>query len=72
MLFQMNIPKLRKERTIKTYHSYELIDDYAYVDQPDILSVLKQPENLLPEVKKYIETVKKIITKADFINAPGS
>ena len=47
----MNIPKLRKERTVKTYHSYELIDNYAYVDQPDILSDLKQPENHLPEVK---------------------
>ena len=51
----MNIPKLRKERTVKTYHGYELVDDYAYVDQPDILSVLKQPENLLPEVQKYIK-----------------
>ncbi len=60
MFFQMNIPKLRKERTVKTYHSYELIDDYAYVDQPDILSVLKQPENLLPEVKKYIEENNKL------------
>ncbi|MBA1338572.1 MAG: oligopeptidase B [Pelagibacterales bacterium] len=51
----MNIPKLRKEKTIKIYHEFELIDNYAYVDQPDILSVLKQPNNLLPEVKKYIE-----------------
>ena len=65
MLFQMNIPKLRKERTVKTYHSYELIDNYAYVDQPDILSVLKQPENLLPEVKKYIEENNKL-TEAYF------
>jgi len=51
----MNIPKLRKEKTTKTYHGYELTDDLAYVDQPDILTVLKKPENLLPEVKKYIE-----------------
>jgi len=51
----MNIPKLRKEKTSKTYHGYKLVDEYAYVDQPDILSVLKQPEKLLPEVKKYIE-----------------
>ena len=29
----MNIPKLRKERTVKKYHGYELVDDYAYVDQ---------------------------------------
>ena len=50
----MNIPKLRKDKNAKTYHGYELIDNYGYVDQPDILSVLKQPEKLLPEVKKYI------------------
>ena len=42
----MNIPKLRKEKTTKTYHGYELTDDYAYVDQSDILTVLKKPENL--------------------------
>ena len=50
----MNIPKLRKDKNAKTYHGYELIDNYGYVDQPNILSVLKQPEKLLPEVKKYI------------------
>ncbi len=51
----MNIPKLRKEKTVKTYHGYRLIDEYGYVDQPDILSVLKNPKKLIPEVKKYIE-----------------
>ena len=51
----MNIPKLRKEKTTKTYHGYEFTDDYAYVDQTDILTVLKKPENLLSEVRKYIE-----------------
>ena len=55
MFSQMNIPKLRKEKTVKTYHGCELIDEHAYVDQADILTVLKKPENLLPEVKKYIE-----------------
>ena len=55
MFSKMNIPKLRKEKTVKTYHGYELTDDHAYVDQADILTVLKKPENLLPEVKKYIE-----------------
>jgi oligopeptidase B len=55
MFSQMNIPKLRKEKTTKTYHGYELNDDHAYVDQADILTVLKKPENLLPEVRKYIE-----------------
>ena len=42
MLSQMNIPKLRKEKNVKTYHGYKLEDDYAYVDQPNnILEVLK-------------------------------
>ena len=30
-------------------------DDYSWVDQPDILDVLKNPSKLHPEVKKYIE-----------------
>ena len=55
MFSQMNIPKLRKEKTIKTYHGYRLADEYGYVDQPDILNVLKNPKKLIPEVKKYIE-----------------
>ena len=56
MLSKMNIPKLRKERTVKKYHGQELVDDYAYVDQPhNIIEVLKDPKKLLPEVKKYLE-----------------
>ncbi len=44
----MNIPKLRKEKTIKKYHGYELIDNYAYVDQPhNIIEVLQNPKKLL-------------------------
>ena len=57
----MNIPKLRKEKTVKKYHEYELSDDYAYVDQPDnILEVLKDPKKLLPEVKKYLDENNKL------------
>ena len=56
----MNIPKLRKERTVKTYHGHKLVDDYGWVDQPDILNVLKNPEKLLPEVNKYVEENDKI------------
>ena len=57
----MNIPKLRKEKTAKNYHGYELIDDYAYVDQPnDIIEVLQNPEKILPEVRKYLEENNKI------------
>ena len=57
----MNIPKLRKERTVKNYHGYELVDDYAYVDQPhNIIEVLRDPKKLLPEVRKYLEENNKI------------
>ena len=52
----MNIPKLRKIETKKKYHNkYVLSDDYSWVDQPNILEVLRSPEKILPEVKKYIE-----------------
>ena len=51
----MNIPKLKKIKTTKNYHGIPLEDDYSWVDQPDILDVLKNPNKLHPEVKKYIE-----------------
>ena len=61
MLSRMNIPKLRKEKTTKTYHGYEVKDDYAYVDQEhNIIEVLKNPEKLLPEVRKYLEENNKL------------
>ena len=56
----MNIPKLRKEKTTKSYHEHDLIDDYGYVDQANILDVLKDPSKLVPEVKKYIEENNKL------------
>ena len=59
----MNIPKLRKEKTVKTYHGYELIDDYAWVDQANIIEVLQDPKKLLPEVRKYLEENNKITEK---------
>ena len=51
----MNIPKLKQLERIKKYHGIELKDEYSWVDQQDILEVLKNPSKLLPEVKKYIE-----------------
>ena len=48
----MKIPQLKKQRSVKTYHGHELIDDYAWVDQPNIIEVLQKPDLLLPEVKK--------------------
>ena len=39
----MNIPKLKKIKSEKKYHEIILKDDYSWVDQPDILEVLKNP-----------------------------
>jgi len=61
MLSQMNIPKLRKEKTVKKYHNFELIDEYAYVDQAhNIIEVLQNPKKLLPEVREYLEENNKL------------
>ena len=51
----MNIPELKKIKSEKKYHNITLKDDYSWVDQPDILDVLKDSSKLHPEVKKYIE-----------------
>jgi len=56
----MKLSQLRKQRSIKKYHGHELIDDYAWVDQPNILEVLKKPELLMPEVRDYIEKNNKL------------
>jgi oligopeptidase B len=56
----MNIPKLRKNKTKKNYHGITLEDDYSWVDQPNILEVLKDPKKLDTEVKDYIEANNEI------------
>ena len=61
----MIIPKLRKERTVKIYHGHKLTDDYAFVDQANILQILKKPDLMLPEVRKYIE-INNELTKTYF------
>ena len=39
----MKLPHLKKQRSVKKYHgSYDLIDDYGWVDQPNVLEVLKK------------------------------
>ena len=43
----MNIPKLKKIVSEKKYHNISLIDQYAWVDQDNILEVLKDPNKLL-------------------------
>ena len=51
----MNIPKLKKIESVKNYHGIELKDEYSWVDQTNILEVLKNPAHLDPNVKKYID-----------------
>ena len=59
----MKIPKLKKIESIKKHHGISLEDDYAWVDQPNILEVLKDPNKLLPEVRNYIEENNSITIK---------
>mgnify|MGYP001367024109 CR=1 FL=1 len=56
----MNIPKLKKIKSEKKYHNITLKDDYSWVDQPDILDVLKDANKLNPEVKEFINANNKI------------
>ena len=56
----MSIPKLKKIKSEKKYHDLTLTDEYAWVDQPNILEVLKDANKLDPEVKDYISANNKI------------
>ena len=56
----MSIPKLKKIKSEKKYHDLTLSDEYAWVDQPNILEVLKDANKLDPEVKDYISANNKI------------
>ncbi len=56
----MIIPKLKKIKSEKKYHDILLEDEYAWVDQPNILEVLKDANKLDPEVKDYINANNKI------------
>ena len=56
----MIIPKLKKIKSEKKYHDILLKDEYAWVDQPNILEVLKDAKKLDPEVKDYISANNKI------------
>ena len=43
----MNIPKLKKIKNEKNITIYLLKDDYSWVDQPNILDVLKDANKLI-------------------------
>jgi len=59
----MNIPKLRKEPTVKSCHNIDWEDDYSWVHQENILEVLKDGSKLLPEIKKYLDEENKYTKK---------
>ena len=56
----MSIPKLKKIKSEKKYHDLTLSDEYAWVDQSNILEVLKDANKLDSEVKDYISANNKI------------
>ena len=56
----MNIPKLKKIDNVKKYHGVDLKDEYSWVDQANILEVLKDGKKILPEVKKFIDENNKL------------
>jgi oligopeptidase B len=56
----MSIPKLKKIKSEKKYHDLTLSDEYAWVDQPNILEVLKDANKLDPEVRDFINANNKI------------
>ena len=56
----MNIPKLKKIQSTKNYHGIDITDEYSWVDQPNILEVLKDPKKLNSDVKDYIKANNQI------------
>ena len=54
----MNIPKLKKIKSEKNI-TISPNDDYALVDQPDILEVLQDANKINSEVKNYIDSNNK-------------
>ena len=51
----MKVPQLKRKLEVKKYHNFELKDEFSWVHQKDILSVLKDSSKLNPEVKKYLK-----------------
>ena len=75
----MNIPKLKKIKSTKNYHGIPLEDDYSWVDQSNILEVLKAANQLQkkihPDMNRNVDSsrlsqlvneAKEKIIKTDF------
>ena len=51
----INLPKLKRKLEVKTYHEYEIKDEFSWIHQKNILEVLKDSSKLNPEVRKHLE-----------------
>ena len=51
----MKIPQLRKQPEKKSCHGYTWIDEYSWIHQDNCLDILKDPNKLNSEVRKYLE-----------------
>ncbi len=56
----MNTPKLKKIKSEKNHHNILIKDQYSWVDQSNILDVLKDANKLNKEVREYINDNNKI------------
>ena len=52
----MKIPQLRKQPEKKSCHGYNWIDEYSWIHQDNCLEILRDPNKLNPEVRKYLES----------------
>ena len=59
----MKAPKLRKSKKIYSYHGYNIIDNYSWVHQNNILDVLTNPNLLDKEVKSYLQEENKFAAR---------
>ena len=51
----MKLPQLQKKPELKSCHDVTWEDNYSWVHQKDILSVLRDKDKLNPEVRDYLE-----------------
>ena len=51
----MKIPHLKKKPELKSCHDIKWEDNYSWINQKNILEVLKDNSKLLPEIRNYLE-----------------
>jgi len=51
----MKIPQLRKQPEKKSCHGHNWVDEYSWIHQDNCLEILRDPNKLNPEVRKYLE-----------------